>query len=329
MRALALRLLLLAPVLALLTAPAWAAAAPPTGSRMSAPAQLRELVRERTGQGGSAARFRPSFLVESHNGYLVAVGGDGDNVVVYVLYGRHADSVTGYVARGVVTPHRLAASFGKFGRVSMRFREVRNRTWERSNRDCRGSGRFENRLGTFVGEFNFRGEGGYVSVQARRAKGQVSSVAPQCQGRRRRAGERVTLATHPSQNGFFGPERPYLLSDWRSGVHSARFAAVKDRESIFLASTEQAHGKFAIFRLALQVATSPKAIEVSNALTSAKVSPPAPFSGTGSYRAAPDGTVSWTGPLTVNFPGAPRYPLTGPPFAASVGTTPDPFFPFF
>ena len=72
----------------------------------------------------------------------------------------------------------VAAGFGKFGKVSMRFKESRRRSWVKPNRVCAGSGRFENRLGAFVGEFNFRGEGGYLSVQARRAKGQISEVAP-------------------------------------------------------------------------------------------------------------------------------------------------------
>jgi hypothetical protein len=323
-RPLVLRCLPLALALGLLVAPGAAVAALPAGKQMSAPVQLRKLVRERTVQGGHEPRFHPSFMLESHDGYLIVVSGVGDNVVVYVVHGRHAKSLTAYIARGTVTRHRIAASFGSFGKVSMRFRES---TRVKQDRVCNRSGRFENRLGTFVGEFKFRGEGGYVSVRARRAKGQVTSVAPQCV--RGRSAQRVKLATHPSQNGFFGPERPYLLSEWRSGVSSARFAAVKDRRTLLLASTEQAHGKFAIFRLALAVASSPNVLKVSNALSSARIAPPAPFRGTGNYRAAPDGTVSWTGSLAVDFPGAPHYALTGPPFEASIGMTADPFFPFF
>jgi hypothetical protein len=326
-RPLVLRCLPLALTLALLVAPGVAEAGSPAGKQMSAPVQLRKLVRERTVQGGHEPRFHPAFMLESHDGYLVVVSGMGDNVVVYVVHGRHAKSLTAYIARGTVTRHRIAASFGAFGKVSMRFRESAHRIPAKRNRVCSRSGRFENQRGTFVGEFKFRGEGGYISVRARRAKGQVTSVAPQCVSSR--SAQRVKLATHPSQNGFFGPERPYLLSEWRSGVSSARFAAVKDRRTLLLASTEQAHGKFAIFRLALAVASSPKVLKVSNALSSARIAPPAPFSGTGNYRAAPDGTVSWTGSLAVDFPGAPHYALTGPPFEASIGTTADPFFPFF
>ncbi len=326
------RVLPLVAMLAALAVPAAALAASPgprssAVAELSAPAQLRALVRQRNARGGEKPSVHSAFLVKASDGYLVEVAGSGDDVVVSVLRGPHARAVTAYVARGTVTGGRIAAGFGKFGRVSMRFEESRNRTWAKPNRVCRGAGRFESRHGTFVGEFDFRGEGGYVSVRVRRAKGQVSGVAPQCQGRR--AGVRVKLATHPSQSGLFGPERPYLVSDWRLGVSAAHFAALKGKRTIFLASTQQAHGKFAIFRLALQVAASPQALKVSNALTSARVAPSAPFSGSGHYRAPPDGTVSWSGSLTVNFPGAPHFPLTGAPFETSVGTTSDPFFPFF
>lgn len=331
-----LRCLPLVAVLAIAATPGTAAAAfAPDGqlgaaALLSAPAQMRAMVRERAAQGSGNRRpaVRPVFRLKTGSGYEVEVVGVRDNVVIYVLPGSHAKSITAYVARGTVTAGRVAAGFGKFGKVSMRFRASGQRASADPDRSCKGVGRIERRPGTFVGEFRFRGEGGYVSVQARRAKGQVDSVAPRC--RRSRSAQRVTLATHPSQNGFWGPEQPYLVSDWRHGVDSAHFAAVgAGKKTIFIATTEQAHGKFAIFRLALLAASSPKVLKVSNALTSARVSPPAPFSGSGKYRAAPDGTVSWTGPLAVDFPGAPHYPLTGSPFEALVGTSSEPFFAFF
>jgi hypothetical protein len=322
-----LRLLPLLAALAIFAAPAGAAAASSSAPRsnaaaeLSAPAQMRAMVRRSAAGGGRLPSQHPVFWLRSQSGYLVEVAGIGEEVVIYVARGRHSNAITAYVAKGTVTPGRIAASFGKFGKVSMRFRPATHRPSAKSHRVCRGAGPFEGRPGTFVGEFKFRGEGDYLSVQARRAKGQVGGLSLRC--RSSRTDRRVKLATHPSQNGLFGPESPYLLSDWRHGVGAAHFVALKDKRTVFIASAEQAHGKFAIFRLALLVASAPKALEVSNALTSARVSPPAPFSGSGRYRAAPDGTVSWTGSLAIDFPGAPRFPLTGPPFEASVGKTSD------
>ena len=64
-------------------------------------------------------------------------------------------------------------------------------------------------------------------------------------------------------------------------------------------------------RYALATERSKDAIAINDALTSASIEPPPPFHGKGTYRAAPDGTTSWTGPLSVSLPGAPRLPLTG------------------
>jgi hypothetical protein len=76
----------------------------------------------------------------------------------------------------------------------------------------------------------------------------------------------------------------------------------------------QTRGDLAILRFAFTASDSARAFSVDNALTRAQVKPPAPFHGTGTYRAASDGTKTWTGGLAINFPGAPRLPLTGPEF---------------
>ena len=123
-----------------------------------------------------------------------------------------------------------------------------------------------------------------------------------------------------------GPERPYLLSDWRHGVSSARFAAVRDKKR----SSSPAPNRpmeVAIFRFALQVALrgcsgSAECSDLGAGLA------PAPFSGVGATGPRRTGRFL-DRPLTVNFPGAPHYPLTGPPFEASAGTTSAPSSPFF
>ena len=73
----------------------------------------------------------------------------------------------------------------------------------------------------------------------------------------------------------------------------------------------------AVIRYGAAAAPS-KLFDINDALTSATIAPPAPFHGKGVYSAAPDGMTSWTGPLSVSFPGAPRTPLTGPEFSAEL-----------
>ena len=71
-------------------------------------------------------------------------------------------------------------------------------------------------------------------------------------------------------------------------------------------------------RYALAIAPPKKSFALNDAVTAATITPPPPFHAKGSYRAAPDGTTSWTGPLSVSFPGAPRLPLAGEEFKATL-----------
>ena len=98
----------------------------------------------------------------------------------------------------------------------------------------------------------------------------------------------------------------------RDGVDFTGFLAIEGRrKTTFLATNEETRGKLAITRVAI-LRSKAKAVRANEALTRARVSPPAPFHGTGLYRAAPDGTITWSGSLSVNFPGDPRFSLVGP-----------------
>jgi hypothetical protein len=260
--------------------------------------------------GAAPSRFRSSLAVQAP-GYEIGVFNLGGAVVLDVAGPR---SETFYLARGVATPRRLRASFGRFGGVSMRFRAASDSNPAPARRNCERRHRFLVQRGLFVGQLRFRGEEGYLSARAHRARGSVSTAAPQCRpgpGRGGRGSKRSTADT-PSALGIRA-----LAASWHEGVDSTAFVAVGLNEhSLFLARSWESRGRLAILRIALAKRGSP--FRVSNALTSASASPPAPFHGTGLYRAAPDGTTTWTGDLSVDFPGAPRFPLTGPQFKAAI-----------
>lgn len=298
------RLAILALALAAVTAPPHAAATQPS-------AQLpgSRLLSHLEGSIPPAETFRSGFRFEAHGGYEVEVTTTGGGIFLLVRKGRFGKRLvaTAYLARGGASPERLRATFGKFGKVSMRFRESRNRTWVGKRRNCRGGQRFVKRRGLFVGHLRFRGEGGYVSLNVHRAKGSVVTVARKCL-RQRRA--RSPFAQQSSR-------RSALVATARSGVDFTGFLVVERRKTTLLATHEEARGKLAIIRLA-SVRNRSDPLRVNEALTRATVSPPAPFHGTGRYRAAPDGTATWAGTLSVNFPGAPRFPLTGPDFEALI-----------
>lgn len=249
-------------------------------------------------------RFRSGFVLKA-DGYRVGVSTFGSAVYLEVWRGERGDRVaTSYLARGVARPERLQATFGNFGKVKMRFRPSRHRTWVGKKRTCRGANRFIKRHGVFRGNLRFRGEDGYVSVRIHRAKGAVVVPAPKCLHQRSRGG---------GFNFNFNPFEPRagLLSISREGIDSTSILALEGRRNtLFVAGTEDSRPHVAIFRTAVLRKHSP--IRIDDALTKARLTPPVPFHGTGRYRAYSDGTNSWTGDLTVNFPGAPRFPLTGP-----------------
>jgi len=249
--------------------------------------------------------FRSGFVLKA-DGYKVGVSTFGSAVFLEVWRGRRGKRVqTAYLARGVARPERLQATFGHFGKVKMRFRESRNRTWRGQVRTCRGANRFIKRRGVFRGNLRFKGENGYVTVRVHRAKGAVVTQAPKCR-RHRARGFQIPF-------GSFSPPKAVLLAIARDGVAATAFFAAEDRRStLFFSTSEESRGKLAIVRMA--VLRKHSRIRSNDSLTAASLTPPAPFHGTGRYRASADGTSSWSGDLSVNFPGAPRSPLTGPDF---------------
>jgi hypothetical protein len=245
--------------------------------------------------------FRSGFQVNpSFGGDKVGVSTFGSAVTLVVSSKNGGNlSETVYVARGVATRERLQATFGQFGKVLMRFHESSKHVV------CHGTLRLIRHKGVFAGNLRFRGENGYVSVHVHRATGGILEPAGSCPRRRHR---------HGHFNGSIFFETPSaFLAESRQGVNSTGLLALEFGPiSEVLAFHEESRGKLAILRAAF--AAPHKALHVNEAATAAKVSLPAPFHGAGHYRATADGTTTWTGDLTVNFPGAPRFPLTGPEF---------------
>jgi hypothetical protein len=268
--------------------------------------------------------------------YHVNVGNFGQTVFLTVETGalgsgkQVAEST--YVAHGTVTESRLQASFGALGELSMRFRPAPGRSWEKPDRNCRGLGQFMVRRGVWEGLLHFRGEGGYLSLDVHRVKGTVETIAPKCRGeasaespnRDATAAEpRSQDLVRPSQESFLGKEVPVLQSRWREGVRAAELVGGAGREgSNFFVATEEARGSIAIFRGA-RAEGDPDAVSADNALTRADLKPPSPFHGSGHYRAAADGGKTWSGDLSVSFPGAPDYKLTGDPFEPTLELFPE------
>jgi hypothetical protein len=250
--------------------------------------------------------FRSGFTVTADHHYEVRVFTFGTAVVLEVLHeSKGRLTASAYLARGVATPHRLQATFGKLGKISMRFRPPRRGDGVKSV--CRFGERMARHRGLYVGHLNFKGEDGYVSLDLHRAKGAIVTPVGRCHR------HHLTQAQIERILEFLFEPVAGLLATARDGVASSSFLSLKSKDRVvFLASHEETHGKLAIIRLASTRAE--KGFGVNEAVTSGQISPPGPFHGTGHYHAGPDGTTSWTGGLSVNFPGAPRFPLAGAAF---------------
>ncbi len=296
----------------------------------AAPAQFRALLRAKLHMPPPRHAFESRFDLKAQHGYTVSVVGEGDIVVVQVskpippgngnalekLIGFKR-AVTAYVARGTVSSRRITASFGKFGKVDVRFRPSGRVVESPPRHRCRGTDHFTSKLGVFVGGVRFSGEQQYIAVRSHRVKGRIRTpLHLRCSSLP--SGLFSSPRARPvRQHPVFTPT--FLAATSRHGVSAAELITVRvGKTTLFAAITEEGLGSMARIRYALATAPSTKSFARNEALTEATITPPVPFRGKGTYRAAPDGTTSWTGPLSVSFPGAPRLPLAGEAFKATL-----------
>jgi hypothetical protein len=313
---------------ALLAIPA-AGLASPIDIPAAVPPQFRAAVRSQVHSPNMHSDFVSKFNLKTHNGYAVSVIGFSDIVEIEVTREKHGGAtnhkpsgrgraVTVYVARGTVTPNRIEASFGDLGEVSVRFHPSGQVSETKPRRHCKGPDRFTSDLGVFVGNVHLTGENHYVSVRAHRAKGTIRSpLHLRCAPR-----HFAPPVGHASRQVHEEPTFPptLLAASSRHGVTATEFLTVQiGKKTLFLATDEQSKGSIAEVRYAFAVASS-KDFTTDDSMTTASVTPPTPFAGKGSYSAGPDGTKTWTGPLRVFFPGAPRAPLTGPQFEVALAS---------
>lgn len=255
--------------------------------------------------GASAPLLRADL--GRHDGYRVRLAADRSTVELTVARAeraRHAGVAVTYVTRARESRGRLQANFGPLGSVSMRF-EPSRRAAGRGGASCSGGARLLVARGALVGSLRFRGEGGFVAVDARRAKGSVTRLAPSpgCPG-----------PAEVAPGGRRGKETT-LFAGFRRGLDAVYFTARTGGpgRARYAASDESGGGAYAVYRRAYAEA-SPLTFATDDALSFASVSPPFPFSGTGQVQRSPDGSRSWSGSLAVSFPGEPPVALTGPRF---------------
>ena len=266
------------------------------------------------GAGATTSRLL-SFELRGSHGYRLQVRAREATAILSATRAKpqaKTGSESTYIARRKSGEGAIHATFGHLGSIKMRFHPNGRVTESKPRRNCIGPDHFTIHHGVFVGSLQFTGEGGYTEVEARRVKGEsLKPTSLLC-------GDFGASARVSGANGAARPTDLFQAS-FRAGLLAEYFQATTDRTrpARFYAEISQTVGSLAIDRLAI-AESPPRTFATDDALSFATLAPSAPFEGTGSLTRDPLGSRVWTGSLTVDFPGAPDVPLTGPPFKTTL-----------
>jgi hypothetical protein len=262
------------------------------------------------------------FTLRGSNGYRITVSSDLDVEPEVELTAERRGSTAQYTAPAKMTGNTLRASFGRLGRIAVRFRPNGRERHVRVRKKCMKDRPpvVSSRLGSFEGTIRFRGERGYTEVSARHAPGGIGDPLAntrkkmtcefrESEAERQRELESVSLDGSPP-HGRVAFTAFRLFGNLLHRIWAGKPTSRKGDRYLFLVLTSERVGRISIFRYAASVGGS-KDFLFDDALTTAEVTPPPPFAGRGSFHRNADGSTSWTGTLSVPLPGLGRVRLTG------------------
>ena len=266
------------------------------------------------------------FTAQGTNGFSIEVGVD-DRRRLTLGATKQGNGLFDFEGMSYELPIRplrgsdaIKARIGRLGRIDVRF--VPNQVKERSPpRICRG-GKTIVEIGHFVGLIAFRGERGVTRVRAHRAAGVIlKRPALSCRShrsanknRKREGGalkhledevEAVQLvATRQDPRVFFVASRVAAESSDGKTQAKTSFAAIGSRN----------RGRIKEAGLAFEVGEPGADFRLPEPLAptdEALVEPPAPFSGSATYRSRSPKSATWSGDLKVDLPGFGPVRLAG------------------
>jgi hypothetical protein len=273
------------------------------------------------------------FSLRGSNGYRITVSADppgsghGD---IQLTAESRAGSVL-YIAPESLTPDGvIKASFGPLGKLALRFRPSGKVRRVKVPKKCLRERPpvVTAQLGVFVGSFRFRGENDYTTASSHRLAGGVgdpiaiSGKKPNCEAHPSAAQQKQeenSIGLEASDRGANLSLDVARASGSLAGFAGSDPATSGTDDYLFLViAGERAEG----MRILRFVAAGgpPSDFAFDNALTSATVSPPSPFTGSGSFLRSPAGSTSWTGSLGVSIPGIGNVSLTTTVFKAELAT---------
>jgi hypothetical protein len=247
--------------------------------------------------------------LQAAHGLSVKLEADDDEVELTVR--KRAEEAV-YIGHGEVSRDGFSANFGEFGEFTLAYEPIRTLETHGPNRHCEGEPKTTTE-GYFRGTLHFRGERGYVDVEATRAKGTLVLVPPwRCHygsaraSRAREREKRRRVAT-------------LVAASRGNPVSFVAFGSREEREkpfAAFYATSQEVRDGVGIVRLTWAVVGGHAGFVFDNPGGTAFVDPPAPFAGSAGYLRRPNARDRWAGNLTAPLLGLGRVHLTGPGFDA-------------
>lgn len=285
------------------------------------------------GPAGAVAQTRhpfvpPGFKVHASHGYTVSVfgfdsgkgpiTGEEDDQVFMVASKPGAEVVYGTDLRSA-TGHRFTATFPGIAEVSVAFRPLGGTVTRK--RACSDE-RIVYQRGFYEGTFTFAGEEGYAAAAATQAPADLGFFnnldcttgigmigGPGVPGASLEAG---TIGELETENAF---QDPKPIGPPQVGLRALKNTPGAATE--IGASIEEDQGTMIVIR-AIERRMPASAFQYTRGLTSARLAPGPPFSGTAALRPGAPAARRWSGDLTVDLPGEAAVPLTGSRVRASI-----------
>jgi hypothetical protein len=252
------------------------------------------------GPGAASASFDFSQIdLKATNGYSVRIVGNNQpypfgagNFVGLSTHKNHA--YASYDTGGVSTAKHLQADLSPYGTIDVNFHPQKTTHPPLNGPHCTGD--YKQIKGVWKGTIDFEGENGYTKLHVTSADGKHVVNSEKCQGGHTKHGyvelsaqtAGATFTTDLRKKDGATPEFSFFSSQFLGSMSIFRTADVHGTKSMFSFASNYSH---------------------------AKVTPPAPFTGNGSFTSP----SLWTGSLQVDLPGAPNTVIAGPGWAATLG----------
>jgi hypothetical protein len=259
------------------------------------------------------------FTIPSSNGFQLRVAAgvrqEFGDVLIEATKGAHFQIL--YLTKNLSrNPNEIRARLGKIGEVSVTFHRT-GQGREAIPSHCRGP-RTAVTFGVFRGIVKFDGERGYTEARRHSAHGFVKrSYRRKCKYPPAKGGHAASLLT-----GRYRGKTYVSLDAWKTKLNGAARASVEYKarstyrsKNFWVERFVTAGGTPSNYRW--QATNGPEEYLPFLGSAEATLEPPPPFEGSGVFHFEPgdspyDGSASWEGSLSVEFPGTAKMPLAGP-----------------